>query len=199
MIACLSQWLRTSTVAFLILSSLSGSSQNLYFIPAARLQLIANNPEGWGGSLELGYQDSLVRHWLTVRVLALSGSQDYSANGFDISDKFRAMGFGAGLTSSFSPTKALDYGGYVNYLWGRRAVVGDPLNWAGSYHGKGFDCSLALRLRHQLGKVINLCIGFDFGYRWMLSIKQEGTEIADRPIGDDPYVACSVGLQLRLQ
>ena len=197
MIACLSQWLCTSTVAFFFLTSLSTSSQELHFTPAVRLQLITNNPEAWGGSLELGYQDSVVRHWLTIRVSALSGSQDYSANGFDISDKFRAVGFGAGLTTSLSPTKSLDYGGYLNYLWGSRAVVVDPLNWAGSYRGKGFDSSLGLRLRMRLGEVIDLCLGFEVGYRWILTLDQQGTQIADRPIGNGPYVACSVGLLFR--
>lgn len=191
--------MRSSAVTLLLLPALSAFSQNLDFIPAVRLQLIANNPEAWGGSLELGYRDSMERRWITVRVLSLSGSQDYSASGFDISDKFRAVGIGGGLTSGFSHDWALDYGLYLDYMWARRAVAGDPLNWSRSYHGQCFDPSVALRLRHQLGGVVDLCFGFEAGYRWMLSIEQGGPEIAIRPLGNDPFASCSFGLVLRLQ
>ncbi len=189
----LNRWF-ASYLGLLVLSCLA--AQDLFVLPAARVQHIANSPTTYGLSADLGIGDSLKGYWFCARGWSTSGAANYALSGFDLTDKLHAVGVGPCLEKKLSRSWSLQFGGYVDYWWGSRVIAGDPLYWVGSYKGKGLQYCFVIRTCHRLGKGVHLSFGGEASYRQVHSVDQEGYRIPEREFGDGFFGAITVGLWL---
>ena len=172
------------------------TAQDLFFLPAARIQLDANSPTLRGSSGELGVGDSLKGYWICARGWTAKGKTQYPASGFDLRDRVHGLGLGVCLKEVLFADWSLQYIGYVDYWWGSRVVSGNPLYWVGSYKENGVHYGLGLRTCHRLGQVVHLLFGAEGGYRQVGRIEEVNRPTVERPIGDGFFGAFTVGLWL---
>ncbi len=172
------------------------TAQDLFFLPAARIQLVANSPTPSGISGELGVGDSLKRYWIGARGWTTKGKARYPASGFDLIDRVHGVGVGVCFTEVLMADWSIQYIGYVDYWWGSRVVSGNQLYWVGSYKENGVHYGLGLRTCHRLGRVVHLLFGAEVGYRQVGRVEEVHRPMVERPIGDGFFAAFTVGLWL---